>query len=559
MNNYKPLLNEKLIRLIYVVMLLCASAGISGAQTINTIAGDGTCPDTGDGGPALLAAICAPIRLYFDASGNLFSGSGDIKVRKIDPFGIIHTAAGHGTTIGYSGDGGPATLAQLYVPEFVCMDASGNLYISDRANHRVRKVDASGIITTFAGTGVPGYTGDGGPATLAQIYNPTGIAVDVHGNVYFASSFTSVIRKVDPSGIISTAAGNGVLMFAGDGGPATAASFYDPEGIVFDHAGNLIISDQGNNRLRKIDTAGIITTIVGMSSAGYSGDGGPATAAKINKVWDITTDTFGNIYIPDCLNNRIRRINSAGIITTIAGTGIGGFSGDGGPASAARFYQPKGIARDCAGNLYISDNARIRKIQYNHPPHFAEGHSYSLTACSDTVTDISSILSVVDTDNAQAITWSVVMTAGHGSVAGSFTMLSTGGSLTPSGLTYTPVSGYTGYDSFKIAVSDCDKFPDTITVLVHVVPCPLSATSLTGDTMMRLWPNPSDGDFSLEMFAAIEQPVSVTVSDILGRVVQQYTGVTNTPMSLKLHAPQGIYVVSARTSSEQLMQKVLVH
>ena len=273
---------------------------------------------------------------------------------------IITTVAGNGTA-GYSGDGGAATAASLKIPAAVAVDGSGNVYVADAFNSRIRKVSAAGIISTIAGTGIAGFSGDGGAATSANLYFPAGIAVDDSGNVYIADRGNAVIRKVSAAGIITTIAGQG---FGGDGGLATAAWLSRPHGLAIDGSGNIYIADDIDNRIRKISTSGIITTVAGIGSAGYSGDGSEATAAELNGPTGVTLDLGGNLYIADSWNYCIRKVSTSGIITTIAGTGISGYSGDGSAATMAQFTRPYGVAVDFSGNLYVADSgvASIRKI-----------------------------------------------------------------------------------------------------------------------------------------------------------------------------------------------------
>ncbi len=276
--------------------------------------------------------------------------------------GDIHTFAGLGK--GYAGDDGVATAALLNSPGAVAVDAAGNLYISDRANQRIRKVDAAGNISTVAGTGKPGFSGDGGAAALAMIKNPSGIAVDGAGDILFADMGNSRIRMISPAGVITTIAGTGKPGFSGDGGAAALAAINHAEGVAVDAKGNIYISDTGNNRIRMISPAGIITTIAGIGRPGYSGDGGPAASARLNRPTGVALDSSGRIYISDCYNQRVRVIDASGVITTLAGTGKAGFSGDGGPAASARLNFPSGVAVDTSGDVYISDwhNQRVRMV-----------------------------------------------------------------------------------------------------------------------------------------------------------------------------------------------------
>ncbi len=283
----------------------------------------------------------------------------------IIPAQLIFTSAGNGVQ-GFSGDGGVSTLAQMKQATSVAVDAAGNIYIADYIDNRIRKVSTSNIITTIAGTGTPGLSGDGGLAVNAKLNNPAGISVDASGNIYIADFSNNRIRKINTSGIISTIAGYTTAAgFSGDGGIATSAQLSGPNGVVADAAGNIFIADYYNNRIRKINTSGFISTIAGTSTAGYSGDGGPATAAKINAPAAIIKDASGNIYFAEYLNHCIRMIDPSGTISTFAGTGgVSGFSGDGGPATSAKLFDPAGLIMDAAGNMFIADsyNNRIRKV-----------------------------------------------------------------------------------------------------------------------------------------------------------------------------------------------------
>ena len=282
------------------------------------------------------------------------------------PAGIT-TLAGNGTQ-GYSGDGGLATSAELSAPDGVAVDTGGNIYIGDLGNNRIRKVTVStGDISTVAGDGTGGYSGDGGPATKAELSSPEGVAVDHAGNIYIADHTNSRIRKVTVStGIITTVAGDGTTGYSGDGGLATKAELCAPEDVTVDSAGNIYIADSCNNRIRKVTVStGIITTVAGDGKGGYSGDGGQATSAELSDPIGVGLDTANNIYIGDFSNNRIRKVTvSTGIITTVAGDGKGGYSGDGGPATSAELDFPGGVEVDPAGNIYIADygNSRIRKV-----------------------------------------------------------------------------------------------------------------------------------------------------------------------------------------------------
>ena len=318
----------------------------------------------GDGGPASAARLRSPVDVARDAAGNLYIAEiYEHRVRKVDAVtSAVSTIAGTGTE-GYSGDGGPATAAQLRNPRAVAPDAAGNLYIADQGNHRIRKVDTAGNISTFAGTGTPGHTGEGGAATAARIFAPRDAAADASGNLYIA--YSNVVRKVDTMGNISTFAGTGSAGFSGDGGPATAAQLRISAGVAADASGNLYIVDQGNRRIRRVDADGNISTIAGDGTAGFSGDGGAATAARLRTPAGVAADAAGNIYIADQGNGRIRKVDAAtGAISTIAGTGRFGSSGDGGPATAASMDYPYGLIADGDGIVYFADQGarRIRRL-----------------------------------------------------------------------------------------------------------------------------------------------------------------------------------------------------
>jgi uncharacterized repeat protein (TIGR02543 family) len=337
------------------------AAFIPTSGVISTVAGNGTSGFSGDGGPATSAQLGGPMDVAVDSAGNLYIADvGNHRIRKVNTAGIILTVAGNGSA-GFSGDGGPATSAQLNQPRCVALDEVGDLYIGDSVNNRIRKVNTAGIIITVAGNGSGGCSGDGGPATSAQLGYPDGVAFDNAGNLYFVDR-NFRIRKVDIIGTITTVAGNGNIGDSGDGGPALSAQLYYPSGVAVDTAGNIYFATTMAARIRKIDKAGTITTVAGKGLAGYSGDGGVATSAQLSGPLDVAVDSAGNLYIADSGNCRIRKVSTSGTITTFAG---GNSSlGDGGPATAAELNLPCGVAVDAAGNLYIADynNHRIRKV-----------------------------------------------------------------------------------------------------------------------------------------------------------------------------------------------------
>ena len=338
---------------------------------ISTVAGNGSQGYGGVGGPATNANLYLPSKTILDAHGNLFiSDFGSYRILKVDTNGILTIVAGNGSG-GYSGDGGAATNARIYNPTGIALDTFGDLFIVDQLSNRVRKVGTNGIITTVVGTGNNGYSGDGSAAIQAKLSGPYDVTFDATGNLFISDSGNSRIRKVDTNGIITTVAGNGSFSFSGDGSAATNASLNFPSYITCDNSGNLFISDYNNYRIRKVDTNEIITTFAGNGSGGYySGDGGAATNASFSYPFGIAGDTYGNLFICDYEDMRVRKVNTNGIITTAAGNGATGYSGDGGVATSAKLDYPEGVAFDSAGNLFITDelNQRIRKVTYNQGP-----------------------------------------------------------------------------------------------------------------------------------------------------------------------------------------------
>ncbi|MCC6965793.1 MAG: Ig-like domain-containing protein, partial [Nitrospira sp.] len=277
---------------------------------------------------------------------------------------VITTVAGNGTA-GFSGDGGPATQAQVQFPHLAVLGPDGSLYIPDQLNHRVRKVAPDGTITTIAGTGVAGYSGDGGPATAAQLNRPVSLVIAPDGGLLFSEQQNHVVRRIDPTGLITTVAGTGIAGLSGDGGPATAAKLHEPYGLALGPDGSLFIADQENFRIRQVGTDGLITTIAGTGTMGFSGDGGPAGAAQFGtNLGTVQVGPDGSLYVADLGNHRIRRIRTDGFITTVAGNGTSGFGGDGGPAISAMLASPFSAVVDRDGSLYIGDfgNSRIRRV-----------------------------------------------------------------------------------------------------------------------------------------------------------------------------------------------------
>jgi uncharacterized protein (TIGR03437 family) len=355
---------------------------VGGLRTITTLAGIGQPALSGDGGGALGATLSKPAAVVADGAGNIYvADSSNGRIRKISPQGLITTAVGGGTGVG---DGGPATGALLVSPQGLFFDGIGNFYIADPSDHRVRRVDPQGTITTVAGNGSRSYDGDGSRAASTGIGAPAGVNVDASGNFFIADTYYNRVYKVNSQGIISRVAGTqaGWGGFSGDGGPATQAQLRYPSAAVADAAGNLYIADTDNHRIRRVSPQGTITTVAGVGTPASSGDGGQATNAAVNGPTGLWLDGSGNLYIADTKNNRIRKLDASGVITSVAGTGTGSMTGDGGSPLTAGLNAPQGVTVDTAGNIYIADtgNDRIRAILSRAPTYTVSPQRLTFTA-----------------------------------------------------------------------------------------------------------------------------------------------------------------------------------
>jgi uncharacterized protein (TIGR03437 family) len=344
--------------------VLCLSAAQGQQYTIQTIAGNGSAGFAGDNGAAGTAQLNSPGAVVLDSSGNLYiADTGNHCIRKVSN-GTISTIAGTGGTIGYSGDGAAATAALLNAPSGLAFDSKGNLYIADTGNNVIRKITGTTISTVAGIQGQGGgYGGDLGAATSANLNGPTAIAFDAAGNYYIADSGNSLIRKVDTAGIITSYVGSS------GGSLGTAGKLSAPNGLLFDATGALYISDSGNNRLAKFVPPSAFSNFAGNLTSGFSGDGGPALSAKLAKPVGIAMDTAGNVYVADANNSRIRKVTTDGIITTIAGIGGANYGGDGGDARAAVMSFPRSVAVSTNGTVYIADtgNHVIRTLTPTFP------------------------------------------------------------------------------------------------------------------------------------------------------------------------------------------------
>jgi trimeric autotransporter adhesin len=475
----KPILSFKKRKVIPFLFLIFFSAEIL-AQNINTIAGIGTSSFSGDGGAATSAELAQPVSVVRDGSGNIYiSDQGNHRIRKITAStGNISTIAGS-SSAGFSGDGAAATSAQLYYPYGIAVDGSGNIYIADQGNNRIRKVTAStGIITTIAGTGTAGFSGDGAAATSAKLNNPAAIAVDGSGNVFISDQYNQRIRKITAStGYISTIAGTGTYGYSGDGSAATSATFQNPTGIELDASGNIYIADLFNHVIRKITAStGVISTIAGSGSAGFSGDGSSATTANLNYPTDIGLDDSGNLYISVQYSHRIRKVSAAtGNISTVAGTGTAAFGGDGGLATAAQVNYPTGVTSDAGGNLYIADreNHRIRFIcNYLTKPTVVSPVTYCIGATA-------SALSATGT----SLKWYTTAIGGTGSTTAPTPSTATSGTVKYYVASVSPYGCEGPRDSIAVVVNSLPSAPTVSSPISYCLGATATALSATGSSL----------------------------------------------------------------------------
>ena len=331
---------------------------------ITRVAGTGTAGNAGDDGPATAAQLNSPGGVAVTADGGfLIADSQNNVVRKVSAAGVITRVAGTGTA-GNAGDDGPALAAQLNSPGGLAVTADGGFLINDLGNNVVRKVSAAGVITRVAGTGTAGDTGDDGPATAAQLGLPGGVAVTADGGFLIADTGNSVVRKVSAVGVITRVAGTGTAGDTGDDGPATAAQLNIPVGVAVTADGGFLIADTQNSVVRKVSAAGVITRVAGTGTAGDTGDDSPATAAQLNIPVGVAVTADGGFLIADTGNNVVRKVSAAGVITRVAGTGTAGNAGDDGPATAAQLTDPQGVAVTADGGFLIADfqNNVVRKV-----------------------------------------------------------------------------------------------------------------------------------------------------------------------------------------------------
>lgn len=543
---------------IYLVLALCLNIN---AQIITTIAGSGM-GYSGDGGQALNAKFKRPTQINVDAAGNIYiADSHNSRLRKISTNGIITTIAGTGV-YGSSGDGGSAALAKTTFPAGVCVDLTGNIYFTESGGafvsytilpslppqflngNRVRKIDVNGIISTIAGTNTTaGYSGDGGLALSAQFFFPNGITTDAVGSVFFVDHGNHCIRKIDTNGIISTVAGIGdttgafyvntnsgfvnvgdtaTAGYSGDGGQAIAAKLRYPIDIAIDNAGNLYITDWGNHCIRKVDANGIITTIAGTGTSGFSGDNGLAVSAQLNSPLGIDVDNAGNIYFAEYNNHRIRKIDANGIITTIAGTGIAGFSGDGGLPTAAKLYMPYGV-KWYNGKIYFTDlgNSRVRMI--------CPSGALSITA-SDTTVCAGQTLTLT-ASGASSYTWSTLQTS--------------------AAITVTPSAN----SVYAVYTSDKSSCKAASQIIISVSPCTGVSELNKENEALKVYPNPANTEIYFDV--PNQNNFDVEIFNTLGQLVLQKNNCTNgSALNISTLKPN-VYYLKVKSNKHNYYAKFL--
>jgi Secretion system C-terminal sorting domain/NHL repeat len=529
--------------LLFFVCLPIFSSG----QIITTLAGNGSTISSGDGGQATAAGIEGPGGVVFDAVGNMYVAEyTGHKVRKVTPSGIISTIAGNGVS-GYTGDGGPATAALVSRPSKILIDATHNIYFADIDNNCVRKISSTGIISTVAGNGTGGFSGDGGAATAAHLFHPTGVALDASGNLYIADYDNNAVRKVNAiSGIITTIAGTGVAGNTGDGGMATAAKLHQPWGVTLDGTGNIYIADMVNHRIRVVAPSGIITNFAGTGTPGFFGDGGPATAAQFYQPADVLFDQSGNTYIADQLNNRTRKISSTGIITTVAGNGTPGYFGDGGPATAAEINSSNDITFDTAWHLVICDNTNNRIRVLGNCPNYI-----TLQPVHDTVPEgTDAIYSVTTTMPSPVYQWQGNTGTGFVNLANIWPY----SGVTTSTLTIHNASMFLNSAHFRCFISDGSPCVDTSFAAILIVHSPTDVTQVTSESI-NVYPNPTYNDLTLYI-PGQNLKGSIQIINELGQVVyQQNIDSNNSRVNLK-NLPIGMYMAKIQLDDKIIYKKI---
>ena len=507
--------------------LLCCQTK---AQIINLFAGvGGTAGSTGDGGQATAAKLAYPFRITPDGSGNIYiADMNNAIIRKVDAAGIITAVAGSGVQ-GYSGDGGPALAARLNNPLAIAFDVTGNMYILDNGSSVIRKVTTAGIITTVAGNGTAGYSGDGGPAVLAMLNHPTDIETDKTGNLYIADGTNHAVRKVTAEGTISAWAGNGANAYTGDSGLATLAGLKHPTGLAVDANGNLYIADDESLVIRKVTPENIISTFAGTGIAGFSGDGGAATSAQfqLNSPNGLAVDNNGNVYAADYQNHAVRKINTNGIISTVAGTsGVQGTSGDGGPATSAKLWFPVDVTVD-GYNLYITSpyNNNIRKVTFPSPV-----LPLQYLKLSASVENAKTIIRWQTVNERDADFFEVQRNDSINTFKTIGYVKATAGYASASAYQYIDSFPHRGPNSYRLKQVNKDKRFNFSTILYV----------LFNDRNTSVFPNPAGSSIFIQSPAKIQQ---IRLTDVSGRNIKSFRPNASNRYSLE-DVPNGLYFMT---------------
>ncbi len=529
------------------LLALCFASCIGYAQVIWTMAGTGSNGNTGNGGFAQSATFGQPHGVVVDGSGNTYIADfANSVVRKVDTKGIVTAYAGTGTA-GYSGNGGAATSAQLDHPVGLAIDGSGNLYIADSYNYVIRKVTSGGIISNFAGNHTSGYSGDGGAATSAQLSGATGVAYESStGNLYIADVLNFVIRKVTSGGTISTVAGTGTQGNTGNGGAATSAQLFSPHGIAVDGSGNLYISDNGAYVVRKFTDGGNINAFAGTGTSGYTGDGGAATSARINDVRNVAC-SGSDVYLADGNNYVVRKVSS-GNISTYAGTGTNGNSGNGGAPTSANLSVMGDVAVDGSGNLYIADIGHIvHKVSSNCPAVAGPNKANTCGACcpSSTVS--------IGTPSIPNMTYAWTC-------SGTCNFASPGSSSAQTNAYPCSIGTPTTY-TVTVSGSGCTTNTSTMTITSTTASpgcCRISGISNQDQDSgaFSIYPNPSSDEITIKLLDRAEY---VQIMDITSKIVFEVKDVQNdeTLVDVSKYA-KGIYFVIAKVGGTIEKQKLVI-
>lgn len=531
-----------------ILHLLAFLPFIAQAQYISTIAGTTSGGYSGDGGQATAAQISQPAGTAFDNAGNMYiADKGNHVIRKVTPAGIITTVAGNGTLGAASGSGGAATATALGRPMGICVDSVNNLYFADNSNHLIRKVSAAGIITTIAGNGIPVYTGSGIPATASSVASPTCVAIDHAGNLYIGDATNRVVMKINDTGLMTLFAGNhGTIPVGGDGGAATNAGLGSVAGLAFDNVGNLYIAD-GNCRVRMVDAAGIIHTVAGTGALGSSGSGGPATAATFDGISAVAVDASGNIFIADRNNYLIRKVDPTGIVTRYAGLGAAspGSSGDGGPAILAKLNGTSALTISPNGKLILSEQ-NVNKIRIiTQCPYGTISSPLSTTVTAGTNANFfaSTTISPV------TYQWQGNSGSGYFDLPNSLPYSGTTiGSLTI--VNATTAMDNTTYRCVISKGSGCNN-DTTAAALLHVVNN-VGITGISGNEQATIYPNPAYDYVDVNM---LENCV-VTLYNEVGSVVftKELSAHANRIDLKGLSA--GLYIVKITSGTETIFRKL---